>query len=263
MDAKNALFLFAVAMAAAALTLSVLPSPMALSLLPIVLVSGFLDGLHPCGFAVLLFFIAFLFTLKRSKAQVFRMGVAYIAGVFLAYFLIGLLLLQALLALVGINLTSFWASLPKNAMAKAAAYLLIALGAINIKDYFFYGRWLSLRMPGISKRYVERIIHRSTLPAAFVAGFLVGICAFPCAGGIYIAIITMLTANASAGIYAYLLLYNLMFVMPLILALLLASNRHVIERISAAEESNKKYIKLVSGIVMVAIALFILFSGVF
>ncbi|MGC8839393.1 MAG: DUF1573 domain-containing protein [Anaerolineae bacterium] len=40
------------------------------ALLPLVLVSGFLDGLNPCAFAVLLFFIAFLFSIRRTAATI-------------------------------------------------------------------------------------------------------------------------------------------------------------------------------------------------
>src|SRR3989339_393873 len=67
------------------------------SLLPTVLISGFLDGLNPCAFAVLLLFIAFLFSIKRGKADVMKMGSIYIIAIYLAYLLIGFGLLKALL----------------------------------------------------------------------------------------------------------------------------------------------------------------------
>ncbi|NIV37049.1 MAG: hypothetical protein GWN58_48755, partial [Anaerolineae bacterium] len=66
------------------------------ALLPLVLASGFLDGFNPCAFAVLLFFIAFLFTIRRTKSNVFQMGAVYIGGIYLTYFLIGLGLLKAI-----------------------------------------------------------------------------------------------------------------------------------------------------------------------
>ncbi len=225
---------------------------MDLSLVPLVAVSGFLDGIHPCGFAVLLFFIAFLFTLKRTRHQIFRMGAMYIFGVFLAYFLIGLGILKAL------------ALFPEpHFMARAGAVLVIILGLVNVKDYFFYGKWFSLKAPAFMTASVQEVVHKATLPAAFVAGFLVGLCAFPCAGGIYVAILGLIAAKMAflEGL-VLLVLYNIAFVGPLIIMLFLASSKRVVERMEKWEASEKKAVKLFSGLVMIALGLFILYGGV-
>lgn len=221
-------------------------------LLPLVVTSGFIDGIHPCGFAVLLFFMAFLFSLKRTRQAILGMGALYILGVFAAYFLIGLGILKA------------FALFPEpHFMAKAGAILVIALGLINIKDYFFYGKWFTLRIPSFSKGSIRDWVQRATGPAALVAGFLVGLCAFPCAGGIYVAILGVLAVNSAAweGL-GYLALYNLMFVAPLIIMLALASDKRVVERLEKWEASEKKKMRLYSGIVMIALGLFILYGGI-
>src|SRR5680860_95998 len=90
-------------------------------LLPVVLVSGFLDGINPCAFAVLLFFISFLFTLKRTKKDIWKTGVVYIFSIFLAYLAIGFGLVGAVMFID-----------EPHAMAKIGAWLVIALGIINI-----------------------------------------------------------------------------------------------------------------------------------
>ncbi|MFQ5911094.1 MAG: hypothetical protein ACE5IJ_10305, partial [Thermoplasmata archaeon] len=59
------------------------------SLLPLVIATGFLDGLNPCAFAVLLFFISFLFVIRRTRLNVMRMGMVYVLAIFLVYFFIG------------------------------------------------------------------------------------------------------------------------------------------------------------------------------
>ena len=96
------------------------------ALLPLVLTTGFLDGLNPCAFAVLLFFIAFLFTIRRTTASIWAMGLIYVAAIYLAYFLIGLGLMQAVLFAGSHHL-----------MAKIGSWLVIGLGLINLTDYFF------------------------------------------------------------------------------------------------------------------------------
>ncbi|KKW34244.1 MAG: hypothetical protein UY79_C0003G0070 [Parcubacteria group bacterium GW2011_GWA2_53_21] len=52
------------------------------SLWGIVTSSAFLDGLNPCAFAVLLFFIGFLFTLKKTRAKIWQMGLVYIGAIY-------------------------------------------------------------------------------------------------------------------------------------------------------------------------------------
>src|SRR3989338_8204504 len=65
-------------------------------LLPLVAVSALLDSVNPCAFSVLLITIAFLFSLGKPRNEVLKLGASYIGGLFLAYLLIGLGLLQAL-----------------------------------------------------------------------------------------------------------------------------------------------------------------------
>ena len=59
-------------------------------LFAVVTSSAFLDGLNPCAFAVLLFFIGFLFTIKQTRAKIWQMGLIYVGAIYLAYFLIGI-----------------------------------------------------------------------------------------------------------------------------------------------------------------------------
>src|SRR3972149_2969567 len=53
-------------------------------LLPLVLTTGFVDGLNPCAFAVLLFFVSFLYVSRRPRVEVARLGLLYGIAVFLA-----------------------------------------------------------------------------------------------------------------------------------------------------------------------------------
>ena len=218
------------------------------SLLPIVLLSGFLDGINPCAFAVLLFFIAFLFSLKRTRASIWKMGAVYIGAIFLAYILIGFGLTKAIM----------FSNAP-HFMAKLGAWLVIGLGLINLINYFFPKFPIKLRIPMASKETLQAWIHKATLPAAFVLGFLVGLCTFPCSGGIYVAIIGLLAVKTSyfTGV-GYLFLYNIMFVLPLIIILFLSSNKLAVDKITKWEQSESKIMKILSAIVMIALGLGIL-----
>ena len=65
-------------------------------LLPLVFVSALLDSVHPCSFSILLITIAFLFGIQMSRKKILQLGGTYIAGIFVAYFLIGLGILKVL-----------------------------------------------------------------------------------------------------------------------------------------------------------------------
>ena len=217
-------------------------------LLPLVLSTGFLDGLNPCAFAVLLFFIAFLFTIQRTSGTVWAMGLVYVAAMYLAYFLIGLGLMQAVLFTNDHHL-----------MAKIGSWLVIGLGLINLKDYFFPQLPIHLRIPTIAHGTIQDWLKRATFPTAAVGGFLVGLCTFPCSGGIYVAIVGLLAAQTTylQGI-GYLGLYNLAFVAPLLIILAGVGNRRVMHRIRLVEQSSRRWVRLATGLGMVLVGAVIL-----
>src|SRR3989344_6327745 len=95
-------------------------------LLPLVLVSALLDSVHPCSFSILLITIAILFGMQMSRKRILTIGGAYIFGIFAAYLLIGLGILQVLHLF---NTPHF--------MGKLGAIVLILFGAINLISWFF------------------------------------------------------------------------------------------------------------------------------
>jgi cytochrome c biogenesis protein CcdA len=228
--------------------LPAVPAETERNLLGLVLVTGFVDGLNPCAFAVLLFFIAFLFTIQRASGTVWAMGLVYIAAIYLAYFLIGLGLMQAVV-FVGRH----------HLMARIGAWLVIGLGLVNLKDYFFPNLPIHLRIPTIAHGTIQDWLKRATFPAAGVGGFLVGLCTFPCSGGIYVAIVGLLASQTTylQGV-SYLGLYNLAFIAPLLIILAGVANRRVMHHIRLAERSSRRWIRLATGLAMVAVGVVIL-----
>jgi cytochrome c biogenesis protein CcdA len=217
-------------------------------LLPLVLVTGFLDGLNPCAFAVLLFFISFLFVIRRTRLNVMRMGLVYVLAIFFVYFFIGIGLLRAIVI-----------SGTPHLMAMVGSYLLIILGSLSIAQYFFPNLPLSFHMPKGTWKRAKSWIFKATLPSALVAGLLVGLCTFPCSGGIYVAVLGLLASETTyfEGI-GYLYLYNLMFILPLLIVLFTTSNRMVARKLTSWERSESSKIRLFSGLTMVVIGLIIL-----
>ncbi len=214
----------------------------------IVTSSAFFDGLNPCAFAVLLFFIGFLFTMKKTRAKIWRMGLVYIGAIYLAYLLIGLGIAQAIVI-----------SGAPHLMAKVGAYLVIVLGVVQLLGVVLPSFPIRLRIPLDTKATLEKWMYKATLPTSFVGGFLVGLCTFPCSGGIYVAIIGLLAAQSTAAQGTiWMLWYNLIFVSPLLILLLLAANNKTTEKLQKLEQAQSKGIKLLIGGFMIALGLAIL-----
>ncbi|MEK7068150.1 MAG: cytochrome c biogenesis protein CcdA [Patescibacteria group bacterium] len=218
------------------------------SLLPLVLSTGLLDGINPCAFAVLLFFIAFLFTFKGSLKLIALYGSLYIGIIYLTYLGIGLGLFKAIVL-----------SNEPHLMAKIGAWLIIVLGGINIIGYYLPRFPIKLQIPHFSQGALQRWLTKGTLSAVIVGAFLVGLCTFPCSGGIYVAIIGLLASrnNFWQG-FGYLLLYNVMFVLPLIVLLAFVGNHYALSRIAAWQADAAKTWKLWLGVAAVAVGIIIL-----
>ena len=218
--------------------------------IPLVVVTGLVDGINPCAFAVLIFLLTFLLQVSSNRARMIRAGIAYIIAVYVSYFLAGVGLLSV------IQISGF-----SGIIVKVAAMLAIVAGLINIKDYFWYGKGISLGIPKSKKWVIEKWTQRANIPSALVLGFLVSMFELPCTGGVYLAILAMLASNVTKikAIY-YLLIYNIMFVLPLIVILVLITKGMSAEHIESWRESKKTWMRLVLGIVLVLLGL-IMLSG--
>ena len=219
--------------------------------LPLVITAGLIDGFNPCAFAVLLLFITFTMGMLQFQANyrygLMKVGSIYITGIFVTYVLIGIGTLSAI---------SFFST--THAVGKAAGLISIILGVIVMKDFFIPGSSF-LAIPGSMHTSINNWIRRTTVPGVFGAGVLVGLCTVPCSGGIYLAVIGLLSLQSTlAQGILYLLLYNLMLIVPLVAVLLASSNRKVVDKMVTWQSRNKTRMRLLMGSFMVAMGFVIL-----
>lgn len=217
-------------------------------MIPLVASTGFLDGIHPCAIAILIFFIAFLLTMQKTFKNIFFLGLVYIFVIFLTYLGVGVGLFSGIV-LFGQH--HFFAIL--------GSWLLIILGISHILAYFFPNFPVHFRMPKISGEKIKPKIEKATLPSIIGAAFLVGLCSIPCSGGIYAAITALLASQTTyfKG-FLYLLLYNLMFVLPLLILLIFAANPVTLAKIAEFRKRNERTEKIIMGILMTIIGTAIL-----
>ncbi len=218
-------------------------------LLPLVLVAALLDSVHPCSFSILLITIAFLFGMQMTRKKILQIGGTYIAGIFAAYFLIGLGILKVLHLF---NTTHF--------MGKLGATILIIFGVLNLVNEFFPRFSLKLKIPSVSHTAIGRLMERASFPAAFGLGLLVGICQFPCMGGPYLMVIGLLRDQVTyfTG-FGYLVLYNLILIVPPVAVLWIAADKVALENMQAWKRSNLRSFRLWAGVAMILLGALILF----
>lgn len=212
------------------------------SFLPLVLGGGLANGFHPCAIAVLLFFLSLLYTIKRSRGEILKIGIAYIAAMYLTYFLIGAGILRAIII-----------SDTPMVMGKIGSILVIMLGSFNLINHF-WPQMPRIKIPKFAAPYFSEWMHKATIPAATIAGALVALCAFPCSGGIYLAILSMISSKVSqtSGMI-YLAIYNFMFILPLIAILAVAHNKKISEKLQIVQAKNAKKMNLYASISMILI----------
>jgi len=184
-----------------------------------VFLAGLLDGVNPCAFSSLLFFLSYLALRRKSRGEILSVGLVFILSVFAVYFLLGLGLLGGLRAIAGYR----WI---KTALNAAIAALSVVLGSLSLRDAFRVRAGVpedaALKLPealGDMNRRVIRALtgRRAFLAAAALTGVAVSLLELACTGQIYLPTLAYINRTAASGRSLFLLLaYNLAFVAPLL-----------------------------------------------
>lgn len=221
------------------------PSPITLTPGAIIL-PALADSLNPCALSVLIFLLISI-AAAGNRRRILLAGGAYIAAVFLFHLLLG----------IGIfSMISF--SGYARGFSLIGAGVAISLGIITLADLVRGRETFTLSVPESGKGLLSRYTRLASLPAAFVLGILAGLLGFSCTGGIYISILAMMgtSMTVTAGM-PYLLLYNIVFVLPLVIVTLLVAYGLPPEKVDTWRTRNKRSLRLVMGIILIALGLLI------
>jgi arginine exporter protein ArgO len=148
------------------------------------------------------------------------------------------------------------------------AALALLAGAINLKDFWAFGWGVSLSIPAAAKPGIydrmRRILQAENLTAAILGtvalAILVQIVEFMCTSGFPALFTRILTLKQldSLSYYGYLLLYDLAYmlddVIVLAIGIITLSQRRL-------QEKEGRWLKLVSGLVMVGLGIYLLQHG--
>ena len=236
--------------------------------------AGLVDGVNPCAFTVIVFFISFLTFMGYKKRETAWIGAAYIFAVFLTYLGIGFGLFKALYYFKFFYLIS-------KIVYVAIGALSLFLAGLSLRDYIIYKRTgntdeMALQLPAYIKMKIHNIMggfyrkeknsQNKTLFAliwsALIVGFLVSLLEAVCTGQLYLPTIVFVLKDGTLRGRAlfYLIIYNLMFILPLIGVLVLALMGVSSKQFESYTRKNLGIVKLVMAAVFLALGVFLLIS---
>ena len=219
--------------------------------LAIVLGAAVIDSINPCAIGVILFLSSVLLKVSSHKNLLLRLGLIYIVTVYVVY------------TLSGLGLVWFQHALIRKGYAEiigvTVGIFVIALGLIELKDFFWYGKGISLE---ISHKHREKIIaltEKFSLLGIIIIGAFVALVELPCTGGPYLAITAILAKSFDLQALIYLLIYNGIFVLPLIIVLLLIYFGASTLRLKQWRQTKRKWMNLSSGMLMISLGTLLIF----
>ncbi|RJP28140.1 MAG: hypothetical protein C4533_06610 [Candidatus Omnitrophota bacterium] len=204
-----------------------------MSFSPIAIMSaGLIDGINPCAFTVIVFFISFLALQGYRKRHLAAIGLAFILAVFVTYVLIGLGLFGFLY-----KINDFYVI--TRVLNVSIGLFCFVIGFLSIRDIYIYKRSgkfdsVSLKLPDTVKRRIQNVIGMSfrnkqaqgfkLIITALATGFIISIFEAVCTGQVYLPTITFVlkTTDLKLRAFIYLLLYNIMFIVPLVAVFILS-----------------------------------------
>jgi len=179
------------------------------------------DSINPCAFAAVVLLVSLLANAGKSKKEVFVIGSAFTAGVFSAYFMIGLFFFETIHKLSAYHVVS-------DLIFYAAFGLCLIGGCLSLYDaVMIWGgmkpEQMVLKLPprlrdAIHRRMRAGVRNKSLVAGGFMLGATISFLEYACTGQVYMPAIAGLVRSETdryrgAGL---LLWYNTLFVLPLV-----------------------------------------------
>jgi len=208
----------------------------------------FADGINPCMFWVLIFLLTYLVSVG-SRKKVLYSGLIFVVTTFVLYSAIMYGMHRLLFS------TDFF--LEYISTVKYIIWgLAIILWIIEIKDFFRYGKWVSLAIPKWAKPTLEYVTKKGTYMSAFVLAVLSTFVELPCT--IWIPLAYVGAVGDKVNIFAALWLYNFFFILPLLIIIFgiyfgISAFKTKDGDLAINKVSNKKIMRLVAGIILVTL----------
>ena len=247
---------------------------------PLVIIgSGLVDGINPCAFTVIVFFISYLALQGYRKRELIAIGISFITAVFLTYTLIGLGVFNFLY-----RLQAFWVF--AKVFNLGVGILSIILGALAFYDFLKYRKTgkaegLILQLPESIKKRIHSLVglHYRRGPeertaavrvsllrlilSALITGFLVSLLEAVCTGQLYLPTIAFVLKTTPLKLQAfwYLVIYNIMFILPLAIIFIMALLGFTSQQFSTFLKRHLSLVKIAMVFVFFSLGVFLIWRG--
>jgi cytochrome c biogenesis protein CcdA len=238
-----------------------------------VIMAGLFDGINPCAFAVIVFFISFLAVYGYRKREIIYVGLAYCFSVFITYLLIGFGFFKFLY-----SMSNFYILI--KLFYYFVAFFCFILAGFALLDYLKYKKTadpenLILQLPKFLKKRINVVIGShlrdkrergivSLVVSSFLVGFLVSLLEAACTGQVYLPTIVYIVKNTKLRLKAltYLILYNLMFILPLIVIFILSLVGFSSQKFNVFLKKHLGTIKIILAFIFLLLGLLVIWDEV-
>jgi len=232
-----------------------------------VVFAGLVDGLNPCAFATLAFFVSYLTLSGRKGREILTVGAAFTVGVFLAYLAVGLGFYKVLDLLGGLLTTlGRW-------VYGLTALVCAGLAILSFLDFLKAHKGeigdMTLNLPHGLRMRINATIRRGRNSQAFVAGALatgvvVSFLELACTGQVYLPTIIFVLSQPELRVraFAFLVLYNLLFILPLMVVFVLAYYGTGSKQLTQFLQQRAAVVKLGMALLFAALAAWLTSSAV-
>jgi thiol-disulfide isomerase/thioredoxin len=238
-----------------------------------ILAAGLVEGLNPCAFATLIFFISYLTMVGRKRKEIFWVGMGFAGTGFFTHLLLGLGLLSFVQRLSFLPLFS-------QIVYGITFLFAFVLGIFSLYDYIQLKRGrpskMKLQVPNFLKKRIHQIIRKTSgnleadgegqsvrlLIAAIIIGFVVTLLQFTCTSQVYLPTILFVTNIPSlrGSAVFYLILYNLIYIAPLLVIFGIVYWGVTSEQLSFFLQKRASTIKLLTSLFFFALAGILIFN---
>ncbi len=229
-------------------------------------VIGFLDGFNPCAFFVLTMLLSFLMYAK-SRKRMLLVGVTFIAISAFVYFLAMAAMYFALGSVSSMGGEGLGSLIEIGSIALIGGVIAIIIGSINVKDFFFFKKGISLTIPEDKKpklyKRMRGLLKSQTLlelmVAAIILAFVANSYELVCTAALPFVYDTLLLAQGFETMTAlgFIAIYCLVYIVPLLIIVLLFVKKLDRERMS---QSTGEMLKSISGLMMLGFGIFLIIN---
>ena len=193
---------------------------------------------------------------KSDPKKAVKYAILFITVVFISYYIIGLMLFYGMNLIINKFAYSYG-----NYVILLSCLILLVIGLINIKEFFFFGKGISLKLPEKYVKTTKELLEEGTSLSIIILAGLITVVEFPCSGVMYFGFSTAF-ASWHSSIFEYLIylfLYNIIFVLPLILITYGYIITNDVDQFKKFRLKYRRLFRLIMGIVMIGLAIWLYF----